>query len=153
MHNLVLPPEMMGQFVYLGMAVMAAGNTIGCSGFLNLVVLDLAVGQPLLLEPGLEESPAAAATVIVGPVGLHIDKVFLTHDRFHHKPQILCYGVTVTFADDLTGILDRKFYFEILVPVRIDLELAFPDPLGIVFINIFDFTFMIDVEFFQSLQD
>ena len=55
--------------------------------------------------------------------------------------------------DYLTRILNRKFDLQILVPIRIDLELALPDPLGVVFVNVLDFKLMWNVEFFQSCQD
>jgi hypothetical protein len=101
----------------------------------------------------LEETAAAAAAIIVGPVGDHIDKVFFADDRFDHVSQVFGNGIAKGLAHDLTGVLDGKFNFQILVPVGIDLELSFPDPFGIVFIDVFDFEGMIDVKFFQSCQD
>ena len=47
----------------------------------------------------------------------------------------------------------RKFNFQVLVPVGIDLELAFLDPLGIILNDTFDLKIVIDVEFFQSGPD
>jgi len=53
----------------------------------------------------------------------------------------------------LTRILDRKFDLEILVPIGIDLEFAFPDPFGVVLVNVFNLKTVVDIEFFQSFQD
>jgi hypothetical protein len=153
MDHLVMAAVMLAQFVDLGVAVVAAGDAVGCAGGLDLLVLDLAVGQALFLEPGLQESAAAAAAVVVGAVGLHVDEIFFTHHGFDHKPQVFGNGIAVAFAYDLAGVLNREFDFQVLVPVGVDLELAFADPLGIVFINIFDFKVVFQVEFFQSGPD
>jgi hypothetical protein len=144
---------MLTEFMNLGVAVMAAGDTVIRAGFLYLFVLQPAEFQTIFLETGLEESTAPPAAIIVGPVGLHIDKVFLSDDRFDHVAQIFGNRIPITLAHDLAGILDRKFNFQLLVPIGIDLELALADPFGIVFINVLDDKVMLDVEFFQSCQD
>jgi len=46
-----------------------------------------------------------------------------------------------------------KLDFKILVPVGIDFESSFPDPFGIIFVNIFYFKIVLKVEFFQSGPD
>jgi hypothetical protein len=84
---------------------------------------------------------------------LHIDKVFFTHNGFHHETEVFGDGIPIAFAYDLTGILNRKLDFQILVPVGIDLELSLADPFGIVFIDVLDDKIVLDVEFFQSCQD
>jgi hypothetical protein len=144
---------MLAEFMNLGMAVMAGGNAVIGTGGLDLLVLNAAVFQTLFLETGLQKAAAAAAAEVVGFIGGHIYKVFFSHNRFDHIPKIVGNGVTVTFADNLTGVLDRKFDFSILVPVGIDFEFALADPLGIVLINAFYFNFMFNVESFQSCQD
>jgi hypothetical protein len=53
----------------------------------------------------------------------------------------------------LTGILHGELDVEVLVPVGVNLQLAFADPLGIVFINIFYFEVVFEVKFFQSGPD
>jgi len=53
----------------------------------------------------------------------------------------------------LTGILHGKLDVEVLVPVGVDLQLTFADPLGIIFINVFYLEVVFEVEFFQSCQD
>jgi hypothetical protein len=101
----------------------------------------------------LEKTAAAAAAEVVGAVGLHVDEVFLAHDGFDDVAQILGDGVTKAFADDLAGILNGELDLEVLVPVGIDLQFAFADPFGVVFVNVFDFKVVLDVEFFQSGPD
>jgi hypothetical protein len=149
----IIPAVMLTEFMYLGVAVVTAGDTVIRAGYLNLVILLLAELQALFLESGLQEAAAAAATIIVGPIGLHIDKIFFPHHGFDHEAQIFGNWIPIALAHDLTGVLDRKLNFQILVPVGIDLELSFADPFGIIFIDIFDDEIMLDVEFFQSCQD
>jgi hypothetical protein len=84
---------------------------------------------------------------------LHVDKIFFAHNGFNHKPQIFGNGIPIAFPDNLTGILDREFDLQVLVPVGVDRQFSFTDPLGIVFINIFYFKIVFQVEFFQSCQD
>jgi hypothetical protein len=84
---------------------------------------------------------------------LHIDEVFFPHNGFQHETQVFCDGVSIAFTYDLTRVLDGKLDFQILVPVGVDIQFAFPNPLGIVFIDVFDLKIMRDIEFFQSCQD
>jgi hypothetical protein len=84
---------------------------------------------------------------------MHLDKIFFTHHGFDHKSQIFGNGVSVTFAYNLTGVLNRELDFQVLVPVGVDIQLPLPDPLGIVFIDVFDFKFVVYIELFQSCQD
>jgi hypothetical protein len=149
----VIRTVMLAELMNLGVAVMAAGDTIIRPGFLNLFILQLAELQTLLLETGLEETAAAAATIIVRPVGLHINKIFFPNNGLDHEAQILGNRIPIALAHDLTGVLHRKLNFQILVPVGIDLELSLADPFGIVFIDVLDDKIVLDVEFFQSCQD
>jgi hypothetical protein len=153
MHNGIIAAVMLTELMNLGMAIMAAGNTVIRAGFLYLLILQPAEFQTLLFLAGLEETAAAAAAIIVGPVGDHIDKIFFSDDRFDHESQIIGNGFAKSLAHDLTGILNGKFNLEVLVPVGVDLELSFPDPFSIVFIDILDDEVMLDAEFFQSCQD
>jgi hypothetical protein len=116
-------------------------------------VLELAVLQALLLESGLEKAAAAAATEVVGPVGLHVDEILLAHHGFDHEAQVFSNGIPVAFAHDLAGILDREFDFQVLVPVGVDLEFALTYPCGIIFVDVLDFKIVLEVEFFQSGPD
>jgi hypothetical protein len=101
----------------------------------------------------LQESAATAATVIVGTVRGHFDEIFLPHDFLGHVTQILRYGITKRFSNKLAGILDGKLYFQILVPVGIDFQFSFANPLGIILNNTLDFKIVGNVEFFQSDPD
>jgi len=149
----IIAAVMLAELMNLGMAIMAAGDTVIRTGRLYLVVLELAEFQTLFFHAGLEETAAPAATIIIGPVGFHINKVFFSNHRFDHISQIFGNRITKGLAYDLTGILDGKFYFQILVPVGIYLEPALTDPFGVVLIDVLDDKVVLDVEFFQSCQD
>ncbi len=151
--NRIMTTVMLAQFVNLGMAVMASGDAIVCTSRLDLIIFKLSIQQALIFESGLQESTTTTAAIIIGSIGLHIDEIFFTHHGFHHKPQIFCDGVAITLSNDLAGILYRELDFQILVPVGIDLQLAFANPLGIILIDIFYFKIVFEVEFFQSGPD
>ena len=153
MHHLITSAVMFAQFMNLGMAVMATSNTIRRLGVLNLLIFETPILQTLILITGLEKTAAAAATIVIGAVGNHINKIFFSHDGFYHKPQIFGNGIAKSFTHDLTRVLSGKFNFQVLVPVGIDLELAFANLLGIIFIDVFNLKIMLDVKFFQSCQD
>jgi hypothetical protein len=72
---------------------------------------------------------------------------------FDYEAQVLRHGIAVSLAHDLAGILDGELDLQVLVPVGTGLELALPDPLGIVLVNVLDFKLVRYVEFFQSCQD
>jgi hypothetical protein len=84
---------------------------------------------------------------------VHVDKVFFTHNRFYSIPQIFSHGIPKAFSHQLAGILDREFDFQILVPIGIDLQLSFPDPLGIKLNDTLNLKVVLDLEFFQSDPD
>ena len=132
---------------------MAAGDAVVRSCCLDLLVFQFSELEALFFETGLKKTAATPAAVIVGPVGLHVDKVFLAYDRFDNKSEVFGDGITITFADDLTRILNREFDFKVFVPIGIDFEFAFTDPLGVVFIYVFNFKVVLEIEFFQSCQD
>jgi hypothetical protein len=149
----IIAAEMLTELMNLGMAIMTAGDTVIRTGILNLFVLELAKFQTLFFHAGLEETAAPAATIIIGPVGLHINKVFCSNDRFDHIAQVFGNRIPKGLAHDLAGILDGKLNFQILVPVGIYLEPSLTDPFGIIFIDVLDDKIVLDVEFFQSCQD
>jgi len=153
MHHVIPAAIMLAEFMNLCMAVVAAGNTVIRPGSLDLTVFQSAEFQAGFLISGLQKTPAAAAAVIIGAVRLHIDKIFFSDNGFDDIPQIFGDGVSVALAHDLAGILNRKLYFQILVPVGVDIQFALPDPRGVVFIDVFYFEFVRNVEFFQSCQD
>jgi hypothetical protein len=101
----------------------------------------------------LEEAAAAAAAIVVRPVGIHFDEIFFAHHGFHRVSQIFGHRIPEGFADQLTGVLYGKFDFQILIPVGIDFQLSFFDPLGIILDDAPDFEIVLDVEFFQSGPD
>jgi hypothetical protein len=152
-HHRVVAAVVFAQLVNLGVAVVAAGDAVVGTGGLDLIVFEFAVLEPLFLETRLEESAPAAAAVVVGAIGNHVDEVFFTHHGFDNEPEILGNGVAVGFTDNLAGILHGELDPQILVPVGIDLQLARADPFGVVFIDVLDDEAVLDVEFFQSCQD
>ena len=109
--------------------------------------------QTFCLHACLEEPATATAAVVVGTVGLHVDEVFFADDGFDYVAQILGNGVAETLANDLAGVLYGKLDLQILVPVGIDFESSFPDPFGVVFVDIFYFKIVLEVEFVQSGPD
>ena len=84
---------------------------------------------------------------------MHLDKVFFSDYSFNYKSKIFGDGIAIAFAHDLARILDSELDFQVLVPIRIDIELALTNPARVIFIDIFNFEFVLDVEFFQSFQD
>ncbi len=149
----IIAAVMLTEFMNLGVAIMTAGDTVIRTGRLYLFVLQLAEFQTLFLHTGLEEAAAPAAAIIVRPVGFHINKVFFSNDRFDHISQVFGNRISEGLAHDLTGVLDGKFNFQVLVPVGIYLESSLTDPLGVVLIDVLDDKVVLDVEFFQSCQD
>jgi hypothetical protein len=153
MYGIVGAAEMMTDIVHLGMTVVAAGYTVIGTGGHDLVEFDLAVLAAFLGVSRLQESPAAAAAVIVRFVRRHFNNVLLADHRFDDKPEIIGNRVAITFTDDLAGILDGEGDAEFLIPVGIDLQASFPDPFGIVLIDGSNFKVVLDVELFQSGPD
>ncbi len=153
MHHGVVAAVMLTEFMDLCMTVVAGRDAVIGTGGLDLIVFDFSIDQTLVLESGLEKSPAAAAAEVVGFIGGHVYKVLFPHHRLHNKPQIIGNGIAIAFPDNLAGILNGELDFEILVPVGIDLETALPDPFGIILINVLYFKLVGNVEFFQSGPD
>jgi len=153
MNGVISAFEMFAQIVNLGMTVVAGCDAVGRFGFSYLIKLSSAVVTPGFGIAGLQESAAATATIIVGSVGLHVNKVFLAHNRSDHKTQVLGNRIAQSFPDKLARVLHCELHFQIFVPVGIDFELALSDPLGIVFDDAFGFKVMLYVELFQSDPD
>ena len=149
----VITAIMLTQFMNLGMAVMTSGNAVIGACCFNLIIFQLSIYQTLFLESGLQKSATAATAVVIGSVGLHINKIFFTHHRLDHKTKIICDRIAIAFSNNLTRILNGEFDLQILVPVGIYLQFAFTYPFGIIFINVFNFEVVFDVEFFQSGPD
>jgi hypothetical protein len=153
MHGVVFAFKMLTYIMNLGMAVVARRYAVVCTRIDDLVEFKLPILTACLRKAGLQKSPAAAAAKIVGLVGGHINKIFFSHDRFDHKPQIVSHWIAKSFANQLAGVLNRKLDFQVLVPVGIDLQLAFTNPLGIILDDALDFKVKRNVEFFQSGPD
>jgi hypothetical protein len=153
MNDRVMTAVMLAQLVNLGVAVVASSNAVVGSGGFDLLVFELSILETLLFEAGLQKAAAAATAEVVGAVGLHVDEVFFTDDRFNDETKIFRNGIAKTLAYDLAGILYSEFDLQVLVPVGIDLQLAFTNPLGVIFVDIFNFKVMLEVEFFQSGPD
>jgi hypothetical protein len=153
MHHRIVAAVVLAEFVDLGVAVMAAGNAIIGAGSLDLLIFQATILEALFLEPGLQESASATAAKVVGAIGRHINEILLAHHRLDHETKIFGDGIAVAFTHDLAGVLDGEFNLQLLVPVGVDLELSFPDPFGVVFIDILDFKVVLEVELFQSGPD
>ena len=95
MNHMVMPLIMLAQLMNLSVAVMTSGDTICRPCGFDLAIFHTTVFKTLILESGLEEPAAAAATEIVGLIGNHIDEVFFAHDGFYNIPQIIGNGITI----------------------------------------------------------
>ena len=99
------------------MAVMAGRNAIARTGVDDLIEFLFAVSVPFFRQTGLKKSPAAPAAEVVGPVGTHINEIFLTNHRLDHKTEVFRNGVSQALTNQLTGVLNREFYFKVPVPL------------------------------------
>lgn len=150
---MVVRAVVLAQLMDLGVAVVAGSDAVCGTGFLDLSIFDLAVGEALVLVAGLEEATAAAAAEVVALVGVHVDEVFFTDHGLNDKAQVVRRFIPIGLTDDLAGILDGELDAKFFVPVGVDGKLALTDPLGVKVVDAFDFEVMLDVEFFQSCQD
>ena len=121
MDDRVISAIMLAQFMDLGMAVVASCYAVVSPCGFDLGVFYSSIFKTLVFESGLKESAAAAATIIVGPVGLHVHEIFFPYNGFDDKSQVFGNGITIAFSDDLAGVLNREFDFKVFVPVEIDL--------------------------------
>jgi hypothetical protein len=132
MYGVVGAAEVMGDIMNLGMAVVAAGNAVVCTGLHNLVELYLAVGPPRFGKTGLKKAAAAAATEVVRLVRGHLDDVLFADYRSDDKTQIIGDDVAEAFPDNLAGVLDSELDFSLAVPLRADFQPSLADPFGVV---------------------
>lgn len=65
MDNLVIAAKMMGEFVYLGMAVVTASDAVSRTTVFNLLILQLSILKPLILETRLQKTTATTTAIIV----------------------------------------------------------------------------------------
>ena len=144
---------MFTQFMNLGMAVVTGGDTVWRARGLDLIVFEQPVSETRVFITGLQEAAAAAAAIIIRPVRKHLNQIFFADHRLDNKAQVIGDGITKRFAHDLARVLNRELNLQIFVPFRIDLKLPFPDPFGIIFVDVLYFEIMRQVEFLQSCQD
>jgi hypothetical protein len=137
----------------LGVTVMASRNAVISSGSYDLVKFHLSILATCFSITGLQKPTTAAATIIVTPVGGHLNYILLPDNGFDNIAQIFRHRLTKAFADDLAWILNSKFNFQVLVPVGTDLQFSLPDPFGIVLIDARNFQVSLDSKFSQSFQD
>lgn len=137
----------------LGMAIVARSNAVIGLCCQNLVELDLAILTTFFSIPGLEKPSASAAAKVVGLVGPHFDEIFFPNKALDHVTQIVCHWIPETFTHDLTRILNRELDLSFLIPVGVDLELSFSNPLGIILVDAGNLKVIRNIEFFQSFQD
>lgn len=112
MHHRVSAAVMLAELMDLGVAVVATGNAIGSAGFFNLLIFEPAVFKALFLESGVEETAATATTEIVGPIGLHVDKIFFKIRPALWRSQSMVSNVfnTQSFLDLMRKILYGRMY-------------------------------------------
>lgn len=136
MNAVIIGAIVLRQVVYLGVAVMAGRNHVIGAGGLDLVELEFSIGPPFILPAILQESATTAATVVIGQVRCHVDKVFLPDQFFQDIAHIFTGTVAVGLSHQLAGILQGEFDVQVPVPVRRDRKFAFPDPFGVFEANI-----------------
>jgi hypothetical protein len=132
---------------------MTGGDDIVGAGFDDLIELLLSVTPALFGIARLECATAAAAAEIIGAVGDHIYKIFLSDNRFDDKPKIVKNFVGADFPSDVAGILHGELDLAIFVPIGADLQLALLDPLCVKLNDTDKFKGVGDVVFPQSFQD
>ena len=137
----------------LGVTVVTGCYAIIRAGRINLFELKPSVMPAGFGKTRLQESATATATEIIGPIGRHVSKILFADHRLHHKPEIFGDRVPQGLPDQLAGILHGKCRLQIPVPVGIDLQLAFADPLRVILDNAFNFKFMLNLELVQSDPD
>ena len=135
------------------MAVMTRRYAVRSACFLYLFIFHFPITTSRFRIARLEKTASASAAVIVRPVRSHINEVLFADNGFYSISQILGDWISEALSHKLAWILNCKFHLQILIPVRIDLELSFPNPLGIILNDALNFKIVGDVEFFQSDPD
>ncbi len=108
MHGMPFAFVMFAQVMDLGMAVMTWRDGIIRTRAHDLLGLQPPIFPACLGKSRLQETAPAAATVVVGLVGRHVDEVLLADDLLHHVAQIIGHGVAESLSDQLTGVLNGE---------------------------------------------
>ena len=153
MIRLVFPAIMFMQIMNLCVAVMARRNTVIRFCIHYLLIFSFAVSASGFGKSRLQKPAAATTAVVVRLVGRHFYKIFRAHNCLNNIPKVLRHRIAQTLANQLARVLYGKFYSQIFVPVGINLQFPFPDPLGIILNNTLGLKIVLDVEFFQSGPD
>ena len=117
MNRMIIPFIVFSKIMDLGMAVVACCDAIISASRNDLVKFYLPVLMSGLGVTGLQISAATAATVVVGLVGIHFNKIFFSHNRLYNIAKIIRHRISKAFAHDLTRVLNRKLDLQILVPI------------------------------------
>ena len=88
MHRVIIAMKMLFQVMDLGMAIMAGSDRVSGACTHYLVEFDFAIVPACVRKPGLEKSAAAAAAVIIGHIGSHVDEVLFADDLFDHIAKV-----------------------------------------------------------------
>jgi len=144
---------MLFQIMDLGMAVMAGSYGVGSACVDYLFSLETAVFPARIRQARLQESAAAAATVVIGFIRSHVDEVFFPDHLFHDIAEIIGNGIAETLPHKLTGVLNGEGHLQIFIPVRAYREFSLADPFRIVLDDAGDFKVVRNIEFFQSGPD
>lgn len=150
---MIIAAKMMANIFNLTMTVVTGRNDIGRPGGCDLVEFYPAVRSSFIGKPGLQSTTAATAAVIIVSVGNGINKIFFTHNGLDHKSQVIHNLVGPALSADIAGVLHGKLGLDVFIPVGIDFQFSFPDPLGIEFNNGDQLKFMRNIIFAQSFQD
>jgi hypothetical protein len=117
MNHRIVPTIMLAQLVNLGMTVVTSGNTVICTGCLDLFVLDPPKLKTLILKPSLQKSTTPATAIIVGSIGSHVYEIFLPYACLDGISKIFSNGIPKALPYNLARVLKRKLDPKLLVPV------------------------------------
>ncbi len=119
MHRVVLAFIVFLYIMDLGVAVMTWSNAISGACIIDLFEFFPAVIPAFFRKSRLQESTAAAATIIIGAVRGHVYEIFLAYNGFYDKPKVFRNGVAQSLSYELAGILNGKLYFQVSVPIGV----------------------------------
>ena len=109
MNGLIFTFVVVCQLVDLVMTVVTGCDTVVRTGCKDLVFFQTTVFQACFIVAGLQIAAATTATVVVGTVGGHIDKIFFSDAGCYDKTQIFRQFITKAFSNLLARVLDSEF--------------------------------------------